>query len=102
MASDLTHAEAGPTAAPSPEPPRPAVQLTPEHRMRFYVVYGILASLALGIILSVAQLATALPQYASTADGLVTSATAKLANLGVGPWAPGRRRRGHFAAAIRP
>jgi predicted PurR-regulated permease PerM len=53
--------------------------------MLIIVVYGILVSLALGIILSVARLATALPQYASTADGLVTSATAKLANLGVGP-----------------
>jgi predicted PurR-regulated permease PerM len=49
------------------------------------VVYGILVSLALGIIVSVALLATALPQYASTADGLVTSATAELAKLGVGP-----------------
>jgi hypothetical protein len=44
MASDLTHAEPASTAAPSPEPPPPATQLTPEHRMRFYVVYGILAA----------------------------------------------------------
>jgi hypothetical protein len=44
MASDLTHPEVAATA-PSPEPPeRPATQLTPEHRMRFYVVYGILAA----------------------------------------------------------
>jgi AI-2 transport protein TqsA len=49
------------------------------------LVYAILLGLALGIILSVARLATELPQYASKADGLVTSATARLAALGVGP-----------------
>jgi predicted PurR-regulated permease PerM len=49
------------------------------------VVYGILLFLALGIIVSVARLATILPQYASKADSLVTSATSGLAKLGVGP-----------------
>jgi predicted PurR-regulated permease PerM len=49
------------------------------------LVYGILLALALGIIFSVARLATELPQYASKADGLVNSATAELAKLGVGP-----------------
>jgi AI-2 transport protein TqsA len=49
------------------------------------LVYAILVALALGIIISVARLATELPQYASKADGLVSSATAQLAKLGVGP-----------------
>jgi AI-2 transport protein TqsA len=49
------------------------------------LVYAIMLGLALGIIFSVARLATELPKYASTADGLVTSATAELARLGVGP-----------------
>jgi AI-2 transport protein TqsA len=49
------------------------------------LVYGILLGLALGIIFSLARLATELPQYASKADDLVNSATAKLAALGVGP-----------------
>jgi predicted PurR-regulated permease PerM len=49
------------------------------------LVYGILLGLALGIIFSLARLATELPQYASKADSLVASATAKLAALGVGP-----------------
>jgi predicted PurR-regulated permease PerM len=49
------------------------------------LVYAILLGLALGIILSVARLATELPQYASTAEGLLTSVTARLAGLGVGP-----------------
>src|SRR4051812_8955468 len=44
MASDLTHAEPASTATPSPQPPVPTRQLTPENRMRFYVVYGILAA----------------------------------------------------------
>ena len=48
------------------------------------LVYGILLGLALGIIFSLARLGTELPQYASKADGLVNSATAKLAELGVG------------------
>jgi predicted PurR-regulated permease PerM len=49
------------------------------------LVYAILLGLALGIIISVARLATVLPQYASAAQGLVDSATARLAGLGVGP-----------------
>jgi predicted PurR-regulated permease PerM len=49
------------------------------------LVYAILLGLALGIIISIARLATELPQYASAAQGLVTSATARLAELGVGP-----------------
>ena len=48
------------------------------------LVYAILLALALGIIFSLARLGTELPQYASKADGLVNSATAKLAELGVG------------------
>jgi AI-2 transport protein TqsA len=49
------------------------------------LVYAILLALALGIIISVARLATELPQYASKAQGLVTAATAELAKWGVGP-----------------
>jgi predicted PurR-regulated permease PerM len=49
------------------------------------LVYAILLALALGIIISVARLATELPQYASAAQGLVASATERLAALGVGP-----------------
>jgi AI-2 transport protein TqsA len=49
------------------------------------LVYAIMSILALGIVFSVARLATELPQYASKADGLVAAATAKLAALGVGP-----------------
>jgi AI-2 transport protein TqsA len=49
------------------------------------LVYGILIVLALGIIISVARLATEVPQYAAKFDGLVTSATAELARWGVGP-----------------
>jgi AI-2 transport protein TqsA len=49
------------------------------------LVYAILFGLALGIILSVARLATELPQYASAADNLLKSATAQLAALGIGP-----------------
>jgi predicted PurR-regulated permease PerM len=49
------------------------------------LVYAILLGLALWIIISIARLATELPQYASAAQGLVTSATARLAELGVGP-----------------
>ena len=49
------------------------------------LVYAILLGLALGIIISVARLATELPQYASAAQGLVASATERLAALGVGP-----------------
>ena len=49
------------------------------------LVYAILIGLALGIIVSIARLATELPKYASAADGLVSSVTAQLATLGVGP-----------------
>ncbi|WP_220188263.1 AI-2E family transporter, partial [Pseudonocardia pini] len=49
------------------------------------LVYGLLLVLAFGLILSVAQLATELPRYASQADGMVASATAELARLGIGP-----------------
>jgi predicted PurR-regulated permease PerM len=49
------------------------------------LVYAILLGLALGIIISVARLATELPKYASAAQGLVESATARLATFGVGP-----------------
>jgi AI-2 transport protein TqsA len=49
------------------------------------LVYAILLGLALGIIVSVARLATELPKYASAADGLVNSVTAQLAAFGVGP-----------------
>ncbi|MEK6438456.1 AI-2E family transporter [Pseudonocardia sp. T1-2H] len=49
------------------------------------LVYAILFTLALVIIFSVAQLATELPKYASTANALVASATAQLTALGVGP-----------------
>ncbi len=49
------------------------------------LVYAILLGLALGIIFSVARLATELPQYASKAGGLVGSLTTQLAALGVGP-----------------
>ncbi len=48
------------------------------------LVYGILLVLALGILYSVAQLATQLPQYASQANDLVASATQKLAAMGIG------------------
>jgi AI-2 transport protein TqsA len=49
------------------------------------LVYAILLGLAFGIIVSIARLATELPKYATEADSLVTSATARLAALGVGP-----------------
>ncbi|WP_425569175.1 AI-2E family transporter [Pseudonocardia xishanensis] len=49
------------------------------------LVYGLLLLLAFGLILSVAQLATELPQYASKADGLVSGVTNELARFGVGP-----------------
>jgi AI-2 transport protein TqsA len=49
------------------------------------LVYAILLTLALGILISVARLATELPQYASKADGIVSSLTAQLAAAGVGP-----------------
>jgi AI-2 transport protein TqsA len=49
------------------------------------LVYAVLLGLALGIILSVARLATELPQYAAAVENLLKSATAELAALGVGP-----------------
>jgi AI-2 transport protein TqsA len=49
------------------------------------LVYAVLIALALGIIVSVARLATELPQHAATASNLLTSASAELARLGVGP-----------------
>jgi predicted PurR-regulated permease PerM len=49
------------------------------------LVYAILLGLALGIVVSIARLATELPAYASTARGLVESATGRLADWGVGP-----------------
>ncbi len=49
------------------------------------LVFSIMVSLALGIVLSIARLATELPQYASKADALVASAKTQLAGLGVGP-----------------
>jgi len=49
------------------------------------LVYAVIVGLALGVIVSVAQLATELPKYASQADGLVSSLTGELAKLGVGP-----------------
>jgi predicted PurR-regulated permease PerM len=49
------------------------------------LVYAILIGLALGIIVSVARLATELPKYAAEADGLVNSVTAQLAAWGIGP-----------------
>jgi AI-2 transport protein TqsA len=48
-------------------------------------VFGVVVLVALGIIFSLARLATELPQYASKADALVASATGQLAKLGVGP-----------------
>ncbi|MEN3298670.1 AI-2E family transporter [Pseudonocardia sp.] len=49
------------------------------------LVYAILGAIAIGLIVSVARLATELPQYASKADALLSTATANLAKLGVGP-----------------
>jgi AI-2 transport protein TqsA len=49
------------------------------------LVYSVLLVICLGVIFSVARLASELPQYASKADGLLTSATARLAELGIGP-----------------
>ena len=49
------------------------------------LVYGVLVVLALGLIVSIAQLGTELPQYASKADGLVSQVTNELARFGVGP-----------------
>ncbi|OLL83398.1 hypothetical protein Ae263Ps1_0453c [Pseudonocardia sp. Ae263_Ps1] len=49
------------------------------------LVYAILLGLALGIVYSVARLATELPQYAGSATALVNRATAGLAAMGIGP-----------------
>jgi AI-2 transport protein TqsA len=68
------------------------------------LVYAILLGLALGIIFSVARLATELPQYATKADSLVASATKQLAALGVGPeqlqQAAGSLNLGKLAAVL--
>lgn len=48
------------------------------------LVYGVLLFLALGIVVSVARLATVLPQYAAKADDVVGSITDALAGFGVG------------------
>lgn len=49
------------------------------------LVYAILLGLALGIVVSIARLATELPAYAAEAQGLVESATGRLAAWGIGP-----------------
>ena len=49
------------------------------------LVYAIMIGLALGVIISIARLATELPQYASAAQGIVNSVIERLAALGVGP-----------------
>ncbi|WP_308191003.1 AI-2E family transporter [Pseudonocardia terrae] len=49
------------------------------------LVYAVLIVLALGIIASIARLATEIPKYASQADGLVSSLTSALKKAGVGP-----------------
>jgi AI-2 transport protein TqsA len=48
-------------------------------------VEGVMLLLALAIVISIARLATALPQYAGQSQQLVQSATAALARFGVGP-----------------
>ncbi|WP_306470746.1 AI-2E family transporter [Pseudonocardia halophobica] len=49
------------------------------------LVYAVLIVLALGIVASIARLATEVPKYASKADGMVASLTGALAKAGVGP-----------------
>jgi predicted PurR-regulated permease PerM len=49
------------------------------------LVYAVLGAIAIGLIVSVARLATELPQYATKADALLSTATANLAKLGIGP-----------------
>jgi predicted PurR-regulated permease PerM len=49
------------------------------------LVYAVLVVLALGIMVSIARLATEVPKYASQADGLVSSLSSALAKAGVGP-----------------
>jgi AI-2 transport protein TqsA len=48
------------------------------------LVYGVILGLGLGVVFSVARLATELPRYTSQADGLLTGLSAQLAALGVG------------------
>lgn len=48
-------------------------------------VYGVVLLLAFSIIISIARLATVLPQYAAQSQALVESATEALARFGVGP-----------------
>jgi len=48
------------------------------------LVYGVLVILGLILVVSVARLATLLPQYASRFDGIVNDVTAALARFGVG------------------
>ncbi|MFR9801380.1 AI-2E family transporter [Pseudonocardia sp. RS010] len=49
------------------------------------LVFAVMLALALGIIFSMARLATELPRYAPSANDVVNSATAELARFGVGP-----------------
>jgi AI-2 transport protein TqsA len=49
------------------------------------LVYAIMISLALGVVFAMARLATELPQYASAADDMLAGASARLAELGIGP-----------------
>jgi predicted PurR-regulated permease PerM len=48
-------------------------------------VFGLMLSLALGVIVSVARLGTVLPQYAAKADSVSQSVTSFLGRFGVGP-----------------
>lgn len=48
-------------------------------------VYAVVVSIALGIIVSVGQLATTLPQYAAQSRDLVSSASSTLTRFGVSP-----------------
>jgi predicted PurR-regulated permease PerM len=49
------------------------------------LVYAVLITICLGVVFSVARLATELPNYTSKADGLLAAAHAQLAHLGIGP-----------------
>lgn len=49
------------------------------------VVYGVVLLLALAVLVSIARLATAVPQYAAGSDALATSGASLLARFGVGP-----------------
>ncbi|GJF03096.1 AI-2E family transporter [Pseudonocardia sp. D17] len=48
-------------------------------------VYAVVVSIALGIIVSIGQLATTLPQYAAQSRDLVSSASSTLTRFGVSP-----------------